>query len=421
LLLSCFYLFIAKTIIKSLKLNIMKNLKKILLPKAIVSKGRRETNRILTFSLGLSLVLILSSCSGSPGAIQSSSLNLPEEPQPKGYVCYRTSSPVSPDGVLDEKAWGEVPWTDYFVDIEGSAKPVPRLKTHAKLLWDDSNLYIAAELEEPNVWARLRQRDTIIFYDNDFEVFIDPDGDTHAYYELEVNALGTPWDLLLLKPYRDGGPAVTGWDIAGLKVGTHIDGTINNPNDVDKGWTVEIIIPLSALKDWRNGTSLPKAGDQWRIDFSRVEWRTIKEKGIYNKEINPKTGKPFPEDNWVWSPQGRINMHMPEMWGYLQFSSIIAGTGTESFVPDKDLDKKWALRMVYYAENMYYIKNNTYSSSLKDIGLNRADFPKNLSAPMINSTRTTFESYIPAENKNTMWTIYQDGRIVNLSDSLAKK
>ena len=60
-------------------------------------------------------------------------------------------------------------------------------------------------------------------------------------------------------------------------------------------------------------------------------------------------------------------MHMPEMWGYLQFSSIIAGTGTESFVPDKDLDKKWALRMVYYAENMYYIKNNTYSSSLKDI------------------------------------------------------
>ena len=61
--------------------------------------------------------------------------------------------------------------------------------------------------------------------------------------------LGTPWDLLLLKPYRDGGPPVTGWDIAGLKVGTHIDGTINNPADTDKGWTVEIKIPLSALKE----------------------------------------------------------------------------------------------------------------------------------------------------------------------------
>jgi len=51
-------------------------------------------------------------------------------------------------------------------------------------------------------------------------VFIDPDGDTHAYYELEVNAFGTPWDLLLIKPYRDGGPAVISWDISGLKVGT---------------------------------------------------------------------------------------------------------------------------------------------------------------------------------------------------------
>ena len=60
----------------------------------------------------------------------------------------------------------------------------------------------------------MTERDSVIFRDNDFEVFIDPDGDTHAYYELEINALGTVWDLLLLKPYRDGGPAINGWDIA---------------------------------------------------------------------------------------------------------------------------------------------------------------------------------------------------------------
>lgn len=383
-------------------------------------KVKSGSNRILV-SLGLCFIFILLSCSEAPRATQNPSLKLPKQPQPKGYVCYRTTSPVSPDGVLDEKVWNEVPWTDYFVDIEGSAKPSPRFKTHSKMLWDEENLYIAAELEEPDVWATLRQRDTIIFYDNDFEVFIDPDGDTQAYFELEVNAFGTPWDLLLIKPYRDGGPAVNGWDIAGLKVGTHIDGTINNPKDTDKGWTVEIIIPLSNLKDWRNVTSIPKAGDKWRIDFSRVEWRMVKEEGTYKKEINTVTGKPFPEDNWVWSPQGLINMHMPEMWGFLQFSSIVAGTGTESFVADKDLDKKWALRMVYYAENLYYIKNNTYSSSLKEIGLSQMDFPENQPVPVVNSTRTTFESYIPAENKNQVWTIYQDSRIVNLADTLTKR
>jgi hypothetical protein len=25
------------------------------------------------------------------------------------------------------------------------------------------------------------------------------------------------------------------------------------------------------------------------------------------------------EDNWVWSPQGLINMHVPEMWGRVRF------------------------------------------------------------------------------------------------------
>jgi hypothetical protein len=360
--------------------------------------------------LGLFIAGFLMSCSGSPDIKDVAALNFPDKPDPKGYVCYRIRDTIKPDGILDERSWREVPWTDYFVDIEGKGKPVPRFKTHSKILWDDTNLYIAAELEEPDVWATLRQRDTVIFYDNDFEVFIDPDGDTQAYYELEVNALGTVWDLLLLKPYRDGGPPVTSWDIAGLKVGIHVDGTLNNPSDTDKGWTVEIKIPLTVLKECSPG--VPKAGDKWRIDFSRVEWRTIIEKGVTRKEINPSTGKPFPEDNWVWSPQGRINMHMPEMWGFLQFSGLEAGKGTEAFIPDPDRELKWALRMIYYAEDGYYLKNNTYTSRLEDLGLKKSDFPKDLQNPVIESSRSAFESYYPSADANQIWTIYQDGRII---------
>ena len=369
---------------------------------------------IAGFAGEMILLISLLSCAQPPLAVENTSLRFPPKPQPKGYVCYRTTFPVSPDGVLDEPAWAAAPWTDYFTDIEGSVKPAPKLKTRAKMLWDDSNLYIAAELEEPHVWSNLKQRDTVIFYDNDFEVFIDPDGDTHAYYELEVNARGTAWDLLLIKPYRDGGPPVTGWNIAGLQVGTHVYGTLNNPADIDKGWTVEIVIPLSALKECNRGGSLPGPGDQWRIDFSRVEWQTLIGKGTYKKKTDPQTGKPLPEDNWVWSPQGRINMHMPEMWGFLQFSAIAAGEGTEKFTSDVNLDLKWALRLIYYAEFEYFTKNGTYTSNVSDLGLDPTDFPKNLAVPVIHSTRTTFESFIPAVNGNQEWTIYQDGRIVNL-------
>jgi hypothetical protein len=364
----------------------------------------------LIFICGLGLIIESLSCSGPETARKNVSPDFPPKPQPKGYVCYRTEIPVNVDGVNNEQVWEKAPWTDYFLDIEGSAKPIPRLKTRAKMLWDDSNLYIFAELEEPQVWAKLRERDTIIFYDNDFEVFIDPDGDTQAYYELEVNAKGTPWDLLLLKPYRDGGSAINGWDIAGLKVGVKVNGTINNPGDIDSSWTVELQIPFKTFKEWSAETGSPKKGDQWRINFSRVEWRTLVENGTYKKEINPQTGKSFPEDNWVWSPQGRINMHMPEMWGFLQFSGQQAGEGTEAFIPDPDLDLKWALRKIYYAESEYFRKNGTYSMSLPEIGLSLKDFPENSPGPVIFSTRTIFESYFPDKGEK-VWTIYNDGRI----------
>jgi len=100
-----------------------------------------------------------------------------------------------------------------------------------------------------------------------FEIFIDPDGDTHSYYELEVNAFGTPWDLLLLKPYRDGGPAVTGWDIAGLQLVPILTGQSIIRLILTKAGRFEYKIPLSALKECSKGGKMPKAGDQWRIDF----------------------------------------------------------------------------------------------------------------------------------------------------------
>ncbi len=72
-------------------------------------------------------------------------------PAPLSYDCHRTKTPIRIDGKLDDPAWKRAKWTSDFVDIEGAAKPTPRFRTRAKMLWDDKYLYIAAELEEPNV------------------------------------------------------------------------------------------------------------------------------------------------------------------------------------------------------------------------------------------------------------------------------
>lgn len=135
--------------------------------------------------------------------------------EPRHYLCYRTAGEITIDGKLDEPSWERAPWTDYFVDIEGDLKPRPRFKTRAKMLWDDEYFYVAADMEEPHLWATVAQRDVPVYNEHDFEVFIDPDGDTHEYCELEMNARNTVWDLMSLMPHRDGGPMVIAWDIAG--------------------------------------------------------------------------------------------------------------------------------------------------------------------------------------------------------------
>src|SRR6185436_16911440 len=97
---------------------------------------------------------------------------------PRSYVCPRAATPVRIDGKLDDPAWAGAAWSEPFVDIEGDAKPRPRFRTRMKMLCDDEFYYVAAEMEEPHVWATLTKHDAVIFHDNDFEVFLDPNGDT---------------------------------------------------------------------------------------------------------------------------------------------------------------------------------------------------------------------------------------------------
>ena len=286
---------------------------------------------------------------------------------PEKYVCYRVEEPLSIDGDLSEKSWLNAPWTSDFVDIEGDLKPKPAKRTRAKMLWDDQYFYVAAEIIETDIWATYDKRDMVIFHENDFEVFIDPNGDTHHYYELEINALGTEWDLLLTKPYRDGGQAIDSWEILGLKSGIKINGTINDPSDKDDRWFVELAFPWKVLEEAAGKGGKPADGDQWRVNFSRVNWRIAAEDDKYVKETDPSTGKHFPEFNWVWSPQGVIAMHQPETWGFVQFSEIVAGQGKTKFLSDPDDQVKWLLRNIYYCQSAYFSKYREYADDLNKL------------------------------------------------------
>jgi hypothetical protein len=286
----------------------------------------------------------------------------------KNYLCPRAPHPLPIDGTLTDPAWQNAPWTDLFVDIEGDKKPLPLFATQVKMLWDDEYFYIGARLEEPHVWATLTEHDSVIFQDNDFEIFIDPDGDNHDYYELEINALNTTWDLRLVKPYRDGGPALNEWEIPGMKTAIFVDGTLNDASDLDRGWSVEIALPWKVLQEYANRPTPPREGDQWRVNFSRVEWDIEIQEGKYVKIPDR------PEHNWVWSPQGVIDMHRPELWGYVQFTSQPPGTAT--FLPDPSAEAREFLMRVYYAQHDFKKRSGHWATTFAELGLETDDMEK---------------------------------------------
>jgi hypothetical protein len=253
---------------------------------------------------------------------------------PRAYTAYQTNEIIVIDGKGNEDSWGKVPWSDNYIDIEGIK--IPKYRTRMKMMWDDNHMYFYAELEEPHIWGNLKKRDTIIYVNNDFEIFLDPDGDSHNYFEFEMNALNTTWDLFLSKPYRERGSfLLNNWDLKGLKTAVYIDGTLNDASDIDHKWTIEISMPWKAINETYDSTMIAPRGKTWRINFSRVNWDFDLVDSVYHRKKDSISGKYNPPYNWVWSPQGVIDMHEPPKWGYVYFSEKLSGE-YEEFTYGKD-------------------------------------------------------------------------------------
>jgi hypothetical protein len=253
------------------------------------------------------------------------------------YTILRTATPPNLDGKADSTAWQRAPKSSRFVDMITGGPAI--LATTAAALWDDEALYVAFWVEEPFPTAKLTERDSLIFQENDVEVFIDA-GD--AYYEFEMNARNTVYEVLFIwqdafdkvdqkqfdlkKAIAFGGNfdrtethfwrgthprglrwAYPSYDLPGLTSATHIDGELNNPNMVSKGWTAEIKFPWAGMKTWAPNKSLPpKDGDEWRIFFGRFQ-----KLQLGNNTVGAA---------WSWDVVGSTDNHLPERFTPVRFS-----------------------------------------------------------------------------------------------------
>ena len=257
-------------------------------------------------------------------------------------TAYRAAEPLGVTGRLDEASWQKAPRSPRFVDLI-TGRPTIH-DTRASVLWDDDYLYVGFWVEEPFVEAKLTERDSLIWSENDIEFFVaGPDG----YYEFEMNALGTIYEALFLweDAYERGGYAKLpefsrtapgakpwngvgfanhprgarigffSWDLPGIRTAVAVDGTINDNSDRDRGWTAEIALPWSSLQLLAKGDGRavpPRDGDTWRMDFSRFN--------TY-REARPA------EDSggWAMNAHGVWDSHVPEVFPYIHFSTEVVG------------------------------------------------------------------------------------------------
>ncbi|WP_242670141.1 carbohydrate-binding family 9-like protein [Gramella sp. KN1008] len=329
--------------------------------------------------------------------------------EPRLYIAYQTFDSIKVDGIGNDPAWEKVGFSQDFIDIEG--EKTPSFKTNVKMVWDEKYLYFFAKMEEPHVWGTLKQRDTVIFYNNDFEIFIDPDGDTHNYMEFEMNALNTVWDLFIVKPYRERAPIIDNWDIKGLKSAVYVKGSLNDPTDIDEGWSVEIAIPWEVMAEANTHNRIPKS-DFWRINFSRVNWDFQLDNGTYSRKKD-ENGKFLPEYNWVWSPQGVINMHEPEHWGYVYFSEKEPGTRMDFSIP-KDERVKWLLYNLYRKQKTFYAEHKKWATKIEDISAKRTLIEGEEVEPQIENHLSGWNISVKSPFTGDTYLIKEDGDLIKI-------
>lgn len=258
-------------------------------------------------------------------------------------VARRAPGPIVADGRLDEAAWAEAAWSRRFGDLVTGAPGL--YDTQVAATWDEHALMVAFRAEEPYLRATLVERDALVWTDDgDLELFVaGPD----AVWEFEVNALGTiyevlhvwadacrpggSWDRPEFDPRRRDARSFVGngdperwdwdgmhprghrwsfldWDLPGLQTGVALDGTLNDDRDVDRGWTLEVVLPWTGLAEVLGGAIEPRPGLRLACAFARFK----------NLELNGR--RIVPAAGWTLDPHGRYDIHVPEAYSVVELA-----------------------------------------------------------------------------------------------------
>jgi hypothetical protein len=224
----------------------------------------------------------------------------PAVPEPKSIVIPRMSEEVKIDAVLDEPVWQKAARATPFV--KNDTMEPSRANTDVRLLYDQAALYLGWTIEDTDIQATFKQRDSRFWEEEVVEFFVTPSA-LDRYFELQWNPLGGTFDAIISNKIGPDGHSqgIQGdWSFtaSNMRYAVKVDGTVQQSDDRDQRWTAEVRIPFADLH-----VDPPAAGSVWRGNFYRFN----RDRGLEAEQLS-------------WSPTvWPGGFHQPTRFGYLRF------------------------------------------------------------------------------------------------------
>lgn len=280
---------------------------------------------ILSPAFGV-LLLFCISCTSAPSTISTRPLVRPagdgatlNTTHPKTLIAHYTSAPMKIDGKLDEPIWQTATAYPMHAVKKGGVPDYPLQETALiRLAWDDEYLYVAGDFQDADIVDNSKADQQFLYSTGDtMELFLKPSA-RRWYWEFYATPRGSKTTLFYPSRGRFG---LNPWPYqpgSGLKVASQYQGSLNNWDDRDEGFIIEMAIPRKELaRDGQRlvaqdssehdaGTDARKAdiAAEWTILVSRYNFSAFSE--TFQAELST-------------TPRLRVpNFHVYEEWARLK-------------------------------------------------------------------------------------------------------
>jgi hypothetical protein len=203
---------------------------------------------------------------------------------------------ITIDGKLTEPAWLLAPSTGPLVDVRtGEPNRSFPVNGDVRVLWNEEGLYVGFSVADTDMIGGFdkRDKDPHLWTRDTVEMMVDPDGDgdNKDYYEIQINpqnlVFDSEFDAYNQPKTEPNGPYGHQEWSSDLKSAVTLDGTVDQSDDEDRGYTIEAFIPW---KSFSKAEKLPPAaGSSWRVNFyamknnGGVSWSPILGQGNFHR------------------------------------------------------------------------------------------------------------------------------------------